>query len=108
MKRYGRVIGLKPEKLEEYRQLHKNVWPSVLQTIHSCNIRNYSIFLHRDLLFSYFEYVGDDFEADMAKMAADPETQKWWSLTDPCQASLSARSSPRPQWSDLEELFHED
>ena len=80
MKRYGSVIGLRPEKLDEYVRLHAAVWPDVLKMIRECNIRNYSIYLRRlpdggHYLFSYFEYIGDDFAADMAKMAADPATQ---------------------------------
>ena len=55
--------------------------------IRECNIRNYSIFHKDGLLFAYFEYVGDDFDADMAKMAADPETQDWWDIMMPMQAA---------------------
>ncbi|HKT57165.1 MAG TPA: L-rhamnose mutarotase, partial [Microbacterium sp.] len=51
-------------------------------------VENYSIFILGDLLIGYFEYVGTDFAADMAAMAADPETQEWWKLTDPCQIPL--------------------
>ena len=65
MKRYGQVIRLKPEMEEKYRALHAAVWPGVLKTIHECNIRNYSIYLRDGYLFSYFEYVGSDFDADM-------------------------------------------
>src|SRR5579885_3081055 len=72
MRRFGQVIGLKPEQIEAYERLHAAVWPDVLATIAACNIRNYSIFRYNDLLFAYFEYHGDDYEADMAKMAADP------------------------------------
>jgi L-rhamnose mutarotase len=74
------VIGVRPEKLEEYKKLHAAVWPEVLAMIRDCNIRNYSIYYRDGLLFSYFEYIGEDYEADMAKMAADPTTQKWWDL----------------------------
>jgi L-rhamnose mutarotase len=80
MKRYGMVIKVKSEKLEEYKNLHAAVWPKVLDTIRKCNIRNYSIYHKDGYLFSYFEYIGEDFEADMAKMAADPTTQKWWDV----------------------------
>ena len=76
MKRYGSIIGVRPEKLEEYKKLHAAVWPEVLQTICECNIRNYSIYYKDGLLFSYYEYVGTNYEADMKKMAADPVTQK--------------------------------
>ncbi|MDO4764206.1 MAG: L-rhamnose mutarotase, partial [Flavobacteriaceae bacterium] len=56
MKRFGQVIKIKPEKLAYYRELHANPWKSVLDKIHECNIRNYSIFLLNDeLLFAYFE-----------------------------------------------------
>ena len=69
MQRFGQVVGIKPEHLEEYTRLHAAVWPEVLEKIAECNIRNYSIFHHEGLLFAYFEYHGDDFEADMAAMA---------------------------------------
>jgi len=112
MKRYGSVIGLRPEKLEEYKKLHAAVWPDVLKMIKQCHIRNYSIYLRRlddgrHYLFAYFEYTGNDFAADMAKMAADPVTQKWWSVCEPCQQPLTDRG-PKEWWSDMEEVFHQD
>src|SRR5438477_3914464 len=83
VQRYGSVIGLRAEKIEEYKKLHAAVWPDVLRVIKECHIQNYSIYLRKlddgnYYLFSYFEYTGDDFKADMAKMAADATTQKWW------------------------------
>ena len=107
MKRYGQVIQVRPEKLDEYKRLHASVWPDVLKMIAQCNIRNYSIF-HRDgLLFACFEYVGEDFDADMAKMAADPTTQEWWSVCKPCQQPVPT-ASPDEWWADMEEVFHCD
>ena len=47
MQRMGMVIGLKPEKVEEYKRLHAAVWPDVLTMISACNIKNYSIYLKR-------------------------------------------------------------
>lgn len=58
-------------------------------------------------LFSYFEYIGEDFEADMAKMAADPETQRWWEACKPCHEPLSDRN-PGEWWANMEEVFHCD
>ena len=112
MKRYGWVIALKPEKVEEYKRLHADAWPGVLQMIKACHIRNYSIYLRqlddgRHYLFSYLEYVGDDFDADMARMAADPETQRWWAVCKPCQEPLATRREGE-WWSDMEEVFHLD
>jgi len=105
MKRYGSVIGVRPEKLEEYKKLHANVWPEILDMINKCNIRNYSIYYHNGLLFSHFEYIGDDYEADMAKMAADPKTQEWWTVCKPCQAPLESRKDGE-WWAAAEEVFY--
>ena len=107
MERYGMVIKVKPEKLQEYKELHSAVWPDVLDMISECNIRNYSIYLKDGYLFSYFEYIGDNFKADMEKMAADPTTQEWWKLTDPCQEPLES-SAEGEWWARMEEVFHTD
>ena len=84
MKRVGSIIGVRPEKLEEYKRLHANVWLGVLEMIKACNIRNYFIYYKDGMLYSYYEYVGDDYEADMKKMAADPTTQEWIKETSSC------------------------
>ena len=109
MQRIGMVIGLKPEKVAEYKRLHAAVWPDVLSMISACNIRNYSIFLKEpeNLLFGYWEYVGSDFEADMAKMAAHPKNQEWWSVCMPCQKPFETRKEGE-WWAMMEEVFHHD
>ncbi len=107
MKRYGLVIGLRPGKLEEYVRYHADVWPEVLKTITDCNIRNYSIFYKDDTLFAYFEYHGTDFDADMAKMAADPKTQEWWTIMEPMQAPVPTRQKGE-WWAKMQEVFHTD
>ena len=107
MKRYGMVLRVRPEKFEEYRRLHADVWPGVLEMIHQCNIRNYSIYHKDGYLFSYFEYVGADFAADMAKMAADPTTQRWWDVCIPCQQPLPDRAEGQ-WWASMDEVFHWD
>ena len=105
MQRFGMVIKVRPEKLEEYKRLHAAVWPDVLRMISECSIRNYSIHHKDDLLFSYFEYHGDDFEADMAKMAADPATQRWWDVCKPLLTPLPTRAEGE-FWATMEEVFH--
>lgn len=107
MKRYGSVIRVRPEKLEEYKRLHAAAWPGVLKMIKACNLQNYSIYYHNGLLFSYYEYTGTDYDADMARMAADPETQRWWDVCKPCQEPLDSRA-PGEWWADMEEVFHLD
>lgn len=107
MQRMGMVIGIRPERIAEYKQLHSAVWPGVLAKIGDCNIRNYSIFLREpeNLLFSYFEYHGEDFEADSAKMAADVTTQQWWAINMPCQRRLDTAKEGE-WWSAMPSIFH--
>jgi len=112
MTRYGSVIGVRDEKIEEYKKLHAAVWPEVLSMIAECNMRNYTIFLRKmpdgkHYLFSTFEYVGDDMAADSAKMAADPKTQEWWTYCEPCQEPLPDRAEGE-WWASMEEVFHCD
>lgn len=107
IKRYGQVLGLRPEAREGYIRYHAKVWPEVLKTIRDSNIRNYSIFLKGDLLFAYFEYAGEDFEADMQKMAADPKTQEWWAIMKPMQKPVQGRSEGE-WWAGMVEVFHSD
>ena len=109
MQRMGMVIGLEPKTVEEYKRLHADVWPGVLRMISDCNIRNYSIYLKEpeNLLFGYWEYHGSDFDADAAKMAADPETQRWWDVCKPCQKPLDTLKEGE-WWAMMDEVFHLD
>ena len=75
-RRFGQRIDVRPDRIDDYERLHADPWPGVLEQIRRSNIRNYTIFRDGSDLFAYFEYSGDDFEADMAAMAADPETQR--------------------------------
>jgi len=110
--RFGSVIGLKAEKLEEYKRLHAAVWPEITQALHAAHIRNYSIYLRKlpdgnYYLFAYLEYVGADHKADMDKLAANPKFKEWWKITDPCQQPLPDRKAGE-WWASMEEAFHLD
>jgi L-rhamnose mutarotase len=105
MRRFGMVIKVKPDKLEYYKQLHSEVWPGVLEIVKACNLQKYSIFHKDGYLFSYFEYTGTDFEADMQKMAADPVTQEWWKICKPCHEPLETRREGE-WWAEMEEVFY--
>jgi len=112
MKRYGSVLGLNAKDIEQYKELHRAVWPGVLEMIKTCNIQNYSIYLRQlddgnYYLFSYFEYTGSDYAADMARMAADPTTQKWWSVCMPLQRPLKSLQQGE-WWASMDEVFHLD
>src|SRR5258707_14256739 len=108
LRRYSQLIGLRPEDKEEYIRYHADVWPGVLARIEASNIRNYSIFLHGDLLVAYFEYHGSDYDADMKAMAADAATQRWWSLMDPTQDPLAEAMAQGTRWLELPEGVHLD
>ena len=108
--RYAWITGLKPEKAEYYRQLHAAPWPSVNQMIKACHLQNFSIYEReiegKTYLFAYLEYTGKDFDADMKKMAADPETVRWWKETDPCQSPLPDAAAKAKIWADMKEVYH--
>jgi L-rhamnose mutarotase len=107
MRRFGQLIRIRPEAIEEYERMHADPWPAVTAAIHAANIRNYSIYRHELSLFAYFEYVGDDFAGDMATMAAVPGVQAWWALTDAMQEALPDRE-PGSWWLTMPEIFHQD
>ena len=108
--RFGWVTGLKPEKAVYYRQLHANPWTAVNRMIKERHIQNFSIYEReiegKTYLFAYLEYTGKDFDADMKKMAADPETQRWWKETDPCQSPLPDAAAAGKIWADAKEVYH--
>jgi L-rhamnose mutarotase len=106
-RRFGQLIRVRPESISAYEALHARPRAAVNAAIFRANIRNYSIFRHGELLFAYFEYVGDDFERDMAGMAADPEVKAWWLLTDAMQEPLAEREAGT-WWLTLREVFHSD
>lgn len=112
VQRYASVIGVKPEKLDYYKELHAKPWPSVNGALKTANIRNYSIYLtqfddDRWYLFGYFEYTGDNFEADMKKLGEDSEVKRWWKETDPCQIGLENRGDG-DWWKTMAEVYHLD
>jgi L-rhamnose mutarotase len=105
----GMCIGLRDADIAEYKRLHADVWPGVLDRISACNIRNYSIFLKEpeNILFAYWEYHGTDFAADQAKIAEDPITQEWWKIGGPMQVPFETRKEGE-WWAMMEEVFHHD
>ena len=107
--RHAWITGLKPEMAARYRDLHAHSWPSVDRRLKECHIQNFSIHQceieGKLYLFAYLEYTGKDFEADMKKMADDPETQRWWKETDPCQIPLPDAAAKGKIWSDMTEVY---
>lgn len=104
-RRYAACIRLRPEKRDEYLRLHSAVWPQVEAALRAAHIHNYTIFECGELLFGYYEYDGDDHDADQARIAADETTRRWWQLTDPCQERLPGTPAGA-QWAPMTEVWH--
>lgn len=72
-----------------------------------------SIFLTlfpRPTLFASFKYVGNAFDEDMQRMAANPKVQEWWQMTDrmqesPVEGAVGSASGPG-WWGQTEEVFY--
>jgi L-rhamnose mutarotase len=106
VQRFAFVVDVHPEKRDEYLKLHSAVWPEVEAALSAHNVTNYSIFVIEDTLFGYYEYTGEDYEADLAAVDADPVTAKWLELTDPCQTPFGRHARPGENWRRLEEVWH--
>jgi L-rhamnose mutarotase len=107
MQRIASVIGVSADGAEEYERLHADVWPAVLARLQASNVTNFSIYRYQHMLFSYMEYVGNDLEADMAAIAADPTTLEWWELCGPLQRPMPDRARGE-WWKEIREVFHLD
>ena len=109
IRRFGQLIGLRPERLEEYKRYHAAVWPEILGALRVAEIRNYSIFLFDGKLFAYFEYHGPpaEFEDRMRQIARAPRMREWWDIMDPMQVPVEGRE-PGGWWANMEEVFHTD
>ncbi len=105
---YGQVVGLRPDMADAYKLLHANPWPGVLAKITEGNIRNYAIFWTTQdsklYLLAYFEYVGKNFDSDMAAVDSDPVTKAWMKFTDAaCQLPIETRK-PGEWWAAMDEM----
>ncbi len=105
---HSAVTGLKVEKEAEYRLLHQNVWPGVIDAIGASNISRFDIFLiefgeNQPYLCYSFQYTGDDYAEDMKAQSDSPVNQRWWRYTDPCQQALPEASKDNP-WLDMNRL----
>ena len=106
VKRVGMVIKLKPEAIDEYRRLHADSNPGVRDLLNKYHMHNFSIFLHKIdgdwYEFGYYEYTGDDFEADMAKLAKEPRNIEWLKVCDPMQLPLEGEDG----WAEMEQVYY--
>jgi L-rhamnose mutarotase len=109
VKRVGMVIKIKPEFIEEYKLIHSDSNYGVRDLLIEANMRNFSIFLHQLedgnwYEFGYYEYTGDDFEADMAKLAKHPRNIEWLKVCDLMQIPLEGYDS----WAEMGQIYYND
>ena len=107
MKRYGKILKLKPECLEEYKKYHANIQPELVEGMHKRGIHNYSIYYRDGYLFSYFEYTGEDFEVDMKRITLNPRGREWQRIMNAMQEPIDSAGADE-WWVDMEEVFHMD
>lgn len=103
VQRLGMVIRVKREFWDAYEAAHADPWPAIIAALEERNIRTYSIFRHEDLLFSYIEYTGDDFDADMSKPHLG--TEGWGDEMRAMQEPLETRGEGE-WWASMKEVFH--
>lgn len=106
MHRHAFVVDVVPALRAEYLRLHSAVWPQVEAALSAHHVTNYSIFILEDTLFGYYEYTGDDYEADMAALDDDLVSREWLTHTDPCQTPFGRDARPDDRWRELGEVWH--
>ena len=105
VKRVGMVVGINPEHIAQYKALHADDNPGVRDLLTKYNMHNFSIFLQeidgKWYEFGYYEYTGDDFEGDMAKLAEEPRNIEWLEICDPMQIPLPGAEG----WTAMERVY---
>lgn len=106
VKRVGMVVGIKPDRIEEYKQLHADENAGVRDLLNKYHMHNFNIFLQQMpdgkwYEFGYYEYTGDDFDGDMAKLAGEPRNIEWLKKCDPMQISLPGATG----WTEMESVY---
>jgi L-rhamnose mutarotase len=107
VKRVGMVIKIKAEFIEEYKKLHADDNPGVRDLLTEANLHNFSIFLHQLedgnwYEFGYYEYTGENFEADMARLGKHPRNIEWLEICDPMQVPLEGYEG----WAEMELVYY--
>ena len=99
------VVGIKPDKIEEYKRLHADSNAGVRDLLTKYHMHNFSIYLQQIegkwYEFGYYEYTGDDFDGDMAKLAKEPRNIEWLKQCDPMQQPLPGEKS----WTKMERVY---
>jgi L-rhamnose mutarotase len=107
MKRVGFILKVRKDRLEEYKEHHKKVWPEMLDALRRTGWHNYSLFMRDDgLLFGYFE-AEKSFDASLEGMSREEVNKRWQSFMAPYFEALDGKN-PDQGMAGLEEVFHLD
>jgi L-rhamnose mutarotase len=106
MKRVGFLLKVRPERISEYKEHHKHVWPEMLDALRRTGWHNYSLFIRQDgLLFGYFE-TPESFQSALQGMSREEINTRWQDLMAPFFEGPSAHADQSMQ--ELVEVFHLD
>ena len=106
MQRIGFLLKVKQDRLAEYKERHKQVWPAMQQALRETGWGNYSLFVREDgLLFGYLET--EDFDAARDGMAVREVNTQWQAEMAPFFEALDGQR-PDEGLLVLEEVFHLD
>jgi L-rhamnose mutarotase len=104
MQRVCFLLKVKKEKIEEYKERHRNVWPDMLQALRETGWHNYSIFLRDDGLFvGYFET--PDYKAALAGMEKREVNARWQAEMKEYFEALDGKR-PDESFQRLEQVFY--
>jgi L-rhamnose mutarotase len=105
MKRVGFNFRVRQDRLAEYKEHHKHVWPEMLDALREAGWRNYTLFMKEDgLIFGYFE-TEESLAAAQARMAAQEVNTRWQEFM---ATFIDAEARPDETFVELEECFHLD
>jgi L-rhamnose mutarotase len=96
------VLRVRPDKIDEYVEAHRDVWPEMLDALRGAGIRNYTIFRSGNEMFGYFE--ADDLEAAGLYMAEQEVNARWQDTMAELLEERVPAAGPAP----LEEVFRLD
>jgi L-rhamnose mutarotase len=96
------VLRVKPDRIGDYVEAHRAVWPDMLQALHDAGIRNYTIFRDGSQVFGYFE--SDDLERAAAYLKGQEVSARW----QDSMAELLEERVPDAGPPALEEIFRLD
>lgn len=106
MNRVGFKLKVREELIDEYKAVHEEVWPEMLDALRRHGWHNYSLFMRSDgTLFGYFE-TPSSFQDALDGMASETVNERWQTLMQPYFEGVGAHADQ--MMLELEEVFHLD